>query len=238
MIEILSVFTVKALNKLFETVWTYGSNRLTVRRSVLANLIFLYDKIDKVLNNSIHIQEEFQKYADGTEAATITVPTKLLTTLRDDFLELVDALNSVGKVIEIYDIDLSISVSDRCGKGAIWKQLDVTEMIVPTMANDNGGRRTFKVRYPTKLPLDSNNNHRMIIDPNVNETLIDERLDCALRDLENDYGYVEVDLRINGELEPMLRDNERAIDSLSAARGQLSQLIRENFSLDQVFEAQ
>ena len=233
MLEILSQIVLHIIHKLSDAVVTFGSNHLSTRRTLLSGLIRLYDALATIEEASRDLHAEFCTYADGSEVITKLISGKKLDTLNTAYKKYIAELEAVGRILEIYDMNLHINlVGAGTFKGNFWKQIDFSDQPVPEMVKEND-KKTFRVSFPTALPNELGSE---ISFPRFNQRDLEERAPLVRQEIIQKFNRTPIDLRNSEELKGALAAGEECINRMARSRQLLATLIRERFPMDSLFK--
>ena len=231
MIEILGGFILDVLKKISEKAIDYGSNDFSKRRNVLSHLLRLYNSVRDLEEVSISLSNEFIRYADGRDVATKVVSARKMEELNAAYKVFLGEIKSIDRVIEIYDEPLAVSLRGAMSlKSFYWKQIDLSYFIIPKMAEVDS-KKSFTLTTPTSKPKELGG---YVNFPNDTHQDLEVKSPLIKKQMIDQFKIVEIDIRNRDELSKLMNGAEKINNKITAARTQLGNLIRQNFSLDKI----
>lgn len=215
MIDLLADFVLSVANKIAARSIEYIALKVERRRTALSHLLNLYSSLVELENISLEVLSKFEGYAGGTETITNIIPAEKLKKLDDYFKNYTEKLDTVMRILEIYDLSTAFSlVRVEWDKGRAWKTLDCTQYILPHMRSERDERT--KMLIPKKLP----------------DNIPDESLDPD--EVFGLFDSSEVDLRESPSLSDALKNGREAICTIEKSKMLLGKLIKDNFPLKDI----
>ncbi len=235
MLSIFSAFVSSVVSVIVEKAISAGHNDMVLRRSVLAKLLGFYDALQDLRKASQIAMNEFEGYAQANITPTKIVSAKRLAEIADKFQTFRSKQRDLVSALEIYDPDITVLISrtSYLKISFFWNVINLTDKIVPRM-DMSGDKKSFNLVYPTTMP---EYNHREYINPKINST--DELVKATKKQEQNslkEMNFVTVDIRNSIEMQEAVKDARLSIDTMIEAEEAILNLIRENFSIEKIFE--